>query len=777
MSPIHRLIMVAIVFAFASAAQSQTIFKAKIIDAYTKEPVHGASVTCIDERCTATAISNSKGAFQIQLDNCKHLAVSCIGYITQRISTAGLSNEIFLLPSTSLMTAVIVSATRGETVKRSQAPIAITSINYKTIQDAKPTSIDQLLNKVSGVNMVSLGNEQHQMSIRQPITTKSLFLYLEDGVPVRTTGLFNHNALLEINMASVKNIEVIKGPSSSLYGSEAIGGVVNFITQAPTTNPVLKLSAIGNNIGYKRTELQSSFSKNKWGFVFSGLYADKRNSFMEYTDFHKATLSARLDYRFNNKTTLSNSATWLKYYSDMPGGVDSAMFATRKFTNPQTFTYRKVNSVRFRSALTHHWNKSSKTIASLIYRDNSIGQNPAYRVKDDYKKVGNIWIGQKDIAHGEINESSFNSYAFIAQHKQNFLWKNTSVIGGVSADGSPSEYIAAYIRIKKDTVLMKYVGYQQTDSVLTHYSTKLNNYAAFVNFEFSPAQKMRVVASLRYDLFEYDFDNHLKPSAFSGSPDTVNRFYQLSPKIGFTYNFTNKGGLYANYSQGFVPPQVSEMYTGVKVPDLSPSLFYNYEVGGWIEVIKNKLNIDASLYQLTGTNEIVSVRLNDGSTENRNAGKTSHKGFEFGVNAVPANDLTIRFSGAFSIHKFVDFIEKGNNYSGNEMNGAPNWIHNAEIWYKPSFIQGLRIGAEWQKIGSYYMDAKNTMKYSGYNVLHLRAGYKVGAFEVWLNVLNATDNYYSTLSTKSNTHSYQLAEPRNFNAGISYDFGSLKKTN
>ena len=37
--------------------------------------------------------------------------------------------------------------------------------------------------------MVSLGNEQHQMSIRQPMTTKSLFLYLEDGIPVRTTGL------------------------------------------------------------------------------------------------------------------------------------------------------------------------------------------------------------------------------------------------------------------------------------------------------------------------------------------------------------------------------------------------------------------------------------------------------------------------------------------------------------------------------------------------------------------------------------------------------------
>ena len=195
--------------------------------------------------------------------------------------------------------------------------------------------------------MVNLGNEQHQMSIRQPMTTKSLFLYLEDGIPVRTTGLYNHNALLEMNMASVKNIEVIKGPSSSLYGSEAIGGVVNFITIAPTLVPVLKISAQGNNIGYKRTDLQSAFSKNKWGFALSGYYADKRNGFMEYSDFHKATLTTRIDYRFNNKTTLSNSATWLNYYSDMPSGVDSAMFASRTFVNPQTFTYRKVDAFRY----------------------------------------------------------------------------------------------------------------------------------------------------------------------------------------------------------------------------------------------------------------------------------------------------------------------------------------------------------------------------------------------------------------------------------------------
>jgi iron complex outermembrane recepter protein len=125
----------------------------------------------------------------------------------------------------------------------------------------------------------------------------------------------------------------------------------------------------------------------------------------------------------------------------------------------------------------------------------------------------------------------------------------------------------------------------------------------------------------------------------------------------------------------------------------------------------------------------------------------------------------------------VDFVEKGNSYNGNEMNNAPRWMHNAEIWYKPSFVNGLRLGAEWQRIGSYFMDPKNTEKYPGYNVLNIRAGYKFKDLDIWVNIMNATDNYYSYISTKSASgYSYTLAEPRNFNVGVSYDLAHVFKS-
>lgn len=755
---------------------AQTIVRGKIIDAATREPIAGATISCSNTNCRCGCTTNISGEFQMKCTSCFSHSVSSIGYATQQFSSSEKELLIQLNTNASPLQELVFTANRGVAQKRSEAPIAISTISNKTINDTKAITADQLLNKVSGVNMVSLGNEQHQMSIRQPMTTKSLFLYLEDGIPVRTSGLYNHNALLEMNMAATKSIEVIKGPSSSLYGSEAIGGVVNFITAAPTTSPVLKLSLQGNDIGYNRVDLLSSISTGKWGFMISGYYADKRNGFLEYSDFHKDVITARIDYRFSDKTTLTNTVTWLKYDSDMSGSIDSNMFANKSFTNLQTFTYRKVDALRYRSTISHSWNSNSNSSLSILYRDNAIGQNPAYRIKDDYRKLNGSWVGRKDLAHGEINESGFNSYALIAQHRHDLMWKKAVFVAGANIDLSPSSYASNYIRIKKDTLSRKNLSYQSTDSSLTSYTTKLNNYAAFASFEFSPIEKLRIVASLRYDYFHYGFDNKLKPSAFSGSPDTINHFSRLSPKIGFTYNFSGRTGIYANYSEGFVPPQVTELYTGVKVPNLNAAVFYNYEIGGWMEIVKGLLSADISAYNLRGTNEVVSVKMDDGSYANQNAGKTLHMGIEAGLNANILNDLSFRISGAFSKHEFVDFIEKGVSYNGNEMSNAPKWIYNAECWYRPSYLKGLRLGAELQYVGKYFVDPKNTSSYEGYKVLNLRAGYRFKGVDLWLNLINAANRYYSTISSKSNFgYSYQLGEPRNINVGLSYDFSTIFK--
>jgi outer membrane cobalamin receptor len=117
---------------------------------------------------------------------------------------------------------VFITANRTAT-KRKETPVAISKLTAKTINETKATAVYEIINKTPGVLMVNLGNEQHMMSIRQPMTTNAYYLYLEDGLPIRPMGIFNHNALLEINQYNLQSIEVVKGPVSSLYGPEAVG--------------------------------------------------------------------------------------------------------------------------------------------------------------------------------------------------------------------------------------------------------------------------------------------------------------------------------------------------------------------------------------------------------------------------------------------------------------------------------------------------------------------------------------------------------------------------
>ena len=239
------LYILCILISNVAISQQGKNISGKVYDAFTKEAIQGAVIADAKNKIT----TKENGSFSITTNETK-ITVTAVGYEPKSISISSENLAIALNPSQNILDQVVVTANKTNE-KRSEAPIAITTISKQTIEDAKAQRIDAVLNKVSGVYMVNLGNEQHQMSIRQPMTTRSLFLYMEDGIPIRTTGVYNHNALLEMNLPAAKSIEVVKGPSSALYGGEAIGGAVNIITQSAPAYTGGNVSAQFNNTGYQ----------------------------------------------------------------------------------------------------------------------------------------------------------------------------------------------------------------------------------------------------------------------------------------------------------------------------------------------------------------------------------------------------------------------------------------------------------------------------------------------------------------------------------------------
>ncbi|GAA4806393.1 TonB-dependent receptor [Olivibacter ginsenosidimutans] len=757
-----------------SFAQQPTTVTGKVYDAVTKEPIVGATVATVHHSMTTDAAGNFTMVTQE-----KNLKVSSVGYQSRSIAITRAALAVALQPTYAELQRVVVSANRTAE-KRSEAPIAIASISKQTIEDTKAQRLDMLLNKISGVNMVNLGNEQHEMSIRQPMGTNNLFLYLEDGIPIRTSAVFNHNALLEMNMAAAKGIEVIKGPSSALYGAEAIGGVVNIITQAPPAYTAGYISTQANNRGYKRVDGQLGTTSGKLGFIASGYYADQHDGPIDYSDFHKSAATFRLDYKIDQNTLWTNSLSYIDYYSDMYGDLDSIHFAQKNYASQVFFTYRKVHALRARSTINHSWNKNSSTSASFLYRDNSVIQNPAYQIAS--YPIGGLNGNpvSQDTATGNINKNAFKSYGLSVQHVQRFNFLQSKLVMGVNAEHSPQAYFQEFIWVKKHSQenLVSYVGYMQVnpDSVMANYKTVISNFGTYANYDFSVAKGLRISAALRYDAFQYAFINFLPGSAVKGGPSTLTNYSKLAPKIGFTYN--DQGiGFYGTYSEGYVPPQITQVFgKSVNSTYLLPQTFHNYEFGGWLSLLQDKLYIDYSAYFMKGTNEIITVRMPDNTSQARNAGKTRHIGIEYGINYRPIADIYFRLSATNAKHTFVDYVANGITYNDKQLSAAPRFFGNVELMYKPHQLPGLRLGIEEQHVGKYFMDDLNQYTYAGFDVTNVRIGYQFSAIEVWLNALNVFNTYYSTLSTAAvsngiTAYNYRLGDPRAFTLGLSYRFG------
>lgn len=748
------LLLITCAFAFAQRPAG-----GKVIDAATNLSIQGATITNLHNQNKTITDENGNFYFAETTDS---ITISSVGYQTKKASGKNAEAIIYLTPSFGNLNEVIVSGNR-EVQKRTEVPVAISVISKTLINDTKATRLDMLVNKVPGVFMVDLGNEQHSMAVRQPLGYSSLFLYLEDGIPIRTVGDFNHNALIEVNQASLQRIEVIKGPASSLYGSEAVGGALNFITQSPTPFLSGKVQAEAGSLGYKRTDVSVSNTFGKLGIYLGGYYANQDQKISEHNDFNKTALTLRADYAFNNKTKLVTVADYIKYKTDQKGGLDSAHFYNKDYSSFYRFTYRKVDAFRLRSTLSKDWNESEKTTFTLFYRNSSIGQNPFYY-------IGNV-AGSSSKATGQINDDAFNSYGAIIQHSKKFEAINLKWITGLSADYSPATYLAKFINVNRDPAGV-YDQYESTDSVLTDYKVDLLNTALYTQFEYSPFKKLRIVAAARYDRLDYKFDNHLAPGAYTGAPDATNHFDHFTPKVGMTYDFGHNKGTYVNYSVGFAPPNITDLYGGVQVPTLKPSSYNNYEIGGWLAFAGTKGYAEVSLYQLDGRNEIVSTRLSDATYQNQNAGRTSHKGVELNIKYAPVEDLNFRIGGTVAQHKYVDYILQGKSFSGNDMAQSPAYILNGEVTYKPGYLKGFRIALECQSLGSYYTDPQNTAKYNGFAVFNARMGYEFGAFEGWVNCINLLDkNYAVTVEKSAYGTSYRPGQLRALNVGVAYHFG------
>lgn len=679
--------------------------------------------------------------------------------------------------STTHFDEVVVSGSRSES-KLTETPVSIGAVKSEQWNKDKPKSVGEIINRIPGVKWNDLGNEQHSMSIRQPISTNAVYQYLEDGIPIRPLGVFNHNALNETNMNASGGVEVVKGAASSLYGSNAVGGAVNFLTQRPSQTPTGTLGVRYDDTD-KFTRIDTAAS-NTWGdlgLAFSH-YSSRRDSvsWQNYAGAQKDALSVRADYEISGTSWLRASIIRTDMNSEMTGSLIENDYRSNPSKSVNTFTYRKDKATRANLAWEGETTEGGVTTATLFIRSNDHGQIPSYTIIDNVSPSARC----PAIPCGTINNNHVDSVGIDVKHEQKLDWRKAKLVSGMYIDSSKNTYVSDNLAIVRDAA-----GVYRSYTVSTvqpgrrDYSAGILNNAVFSQLEFTPIQDVRIVAGGRYDGISYDFKNNLVPSANYGAADEVRSFGRFSPKVGATLAVNETNSLYTNLSGGFKPPEVSELYGSTAIPDLRAATYVNAEIG-WRAALAGGIKLDSALYQLDGNDTIVSYKLPNGTNENRNAGQTSSRGLELGL-SYDEKALDWRLGWSYAEHKFVTYKPSATlDYSGFEMPQAPRHSINASVGYKVA--SGARVALAMVYQGEYWMNNANTERYPGHTLFNLHASYKLpGGVEAWAQVRNLTDVKYSDSASSSysgtgaytpNTqNTYSAGAPRSVMVGITKTFG------
>ena len=702
------------------------------------------------------------------------------GCFALSVLTVALNQTVYAAEDVQVMDEVVVSGSRTSE-KLSETPMAIGIVGENALKRDKPKTIGDAINRIPGVSWVDLGNEQHMMSIRQPMSTNAVYQYLEDGIPIRPLGVFNHNSLNEMNMAGSGSVEVVKGAASSLYGSNAVGGAVNFLTARPSLTPYVSGGVRNDNTnGFTREDLSASNTWGNFGARFSAYSSRRTNTNWQMnSNGAKDSMTARGDYMLSGTSLLHSIVTYSNLDSGMVGSVFENDYRTRPGFSYNTFTYRKDKTMRANLVWEGETLANGQTTVTLFGRRNDHGQLPSYTI------TGCSGVGTTATCKGTENNNHVSSLGLDVKHQQEFAFLSSRLIAGIYLDNSNNSYWSNNLTITRDNATGIYTdfGPNALQTGVRNYQVGINNTALFAQYEISPLEALRVVAGVRNDAISYDFTNNLTPGANYGAPSETRSFSHVSPKLGATYILSKQASIYTNISQGFTPPEVSQLYSIAAIPDLKPATYNNYEIGTRIAFFDGALKLNSALYELDGRDTILSYTIAPGNSVNQNAGSTRSQGLEFGLDWT-GDKFDARFGISISKHTFVTYVVSSTlDYSGNNMPQAPGSVTTAEIGYKP--VADARIALEMVQQGAYWMNNANTVRYEGHRLFNLRGSYTfAGRWEAWLQGRNLTDQLYSDSASSSysgigaytpNTqNTYTVGAPRSVMLGATYTFDGKK---
>ena len=648
---------------------------------------------------------------------------------------------------------ITVTGTR-EPEARAETSMATSMAAREVVEETRPAHPAELMNRMPGVYVNETTGEGHMTAIRQPITTSPVYLFLEDGIPTRSTGFFNHNALYEVNVPQAEAVEVIRGPGTALYGSDAIGGVINVMTRPAPFHRELELGVEAGEHGWRRLLLDGGD-----GFGESALRAQLNlthdDGWRDDTEYDRRSGTLRWD-RLVGQGVVTTLLTGSTIDQAQTGSISRDDYANAPQTNYTPIGYREVDAVRLS---TTYERETADTLTSITgyLRHNTLDLMPTWQLTYDPQ----VWKTEHD------------SIGLLLKRRKDYAGNRTRVILGADIDYSPGSH--QEWGITPTVVDGIYVDYT-IDALDYDYDVTYSAVSPYAHVETSASARLRLNAGLRLDAMRYAYDNNLSvvdTGTHRRPADTTVSYTHLSPKLGATYALAPNHSIFASYRHGFRAPSESQLFrqgSAENTVDLDPVKADNLDLGLRGRV-GQPIGYEVVAYYLVKTDDIVTYQdTTTGTRETQNAGETLHRGIEAELSATPAPAWELGVSGTYAIHTYEQWSPRtGIDYSGLEMARAPRLISNARVAYRPAALGGGRVEFEWLHLGKYWEDDANTQQYEGHELLNLRANHFPSPnVELFGRISNLLDTRYATYANYTAFRGEELTPgaPRSLYVGL-----------
>ena len=484
---------------------------------------------------------------------------------------------------------VVVTGTRSETDVR-HLPMTVSVVGRSQLEASQQTSVLPVLNsQVPGffsTSRVVMGygvatGASGQMSLRgiggpaQAALPTTGLLVLIDGHP-QYMGLMGHPIADAYQTMMAERVEVLRGPASVLYGSNAMGGVINIVTRKMQEDGIRTNINIGAGAyGSVQTEATNRIRKGRFSSTVTASY--------NRTDGHRADMAfeqyggyAKLGYDFTDNWKVWGDVNVTRFNATNPGSVMKPYI-----DNDQRIT-RGMTSF----ALENHYEKTSGAL-SFFYN------------------WGDHWINDGYQPGGEPLQYRFNSndqMLGVSWYQSIQLFQGNRLTVG-----------ADYFHFGGEAWNQFFDGHRETSA-----DKSLNEVAGYVDFRQDIAAWLTLDAGARVD--------------YHSQTGT-----EFIPQVGLAFHLPENAEIKAMASKGFRNPTIREMYMfPPQNPDLKPEKLWNYELSFSQRLMDNRLSYGLNVFYINGENLIIrlpnpngSGMLNQNSGEIENWGAEANVGYQF----------------------------------------------------------------------------------------------------------------------------------------------------